>query len=120
VAFADPQSVTINAVAQSLPRTSVKDGASVYTKDDGNTTLTISHAYGKRNRRVARIDVRKTAPDPLFPAQNTPYNMACYVVVDVPKVGYTIAEQKQIVDALTSFLTATSGAATTRLLGGES
>ncbi|DAD51384.1 coat protein [ssRNA phage Gerhypos.4_1] len=120
MAFADPQSVTINAVAQTLPRTSVKDGSSVYTKDDGNTILTISHSYGKRNRRVARIDVRKTAPDPLFPAQNTPYNMACYVVVDVPKVGYTIVEQKQIVDALTSFLTATSGAATTRLLGGES
>jgi hypothetical protein len=46
--------------------------------------------------------------------------MACYVVVDVPKVGYTITEQKQLVDALAAYLTASSGAAITRLLGGES
>jgi len=69
---------------------------------------------------VARLDFRKTAPDPLYPAQNTPFNMSCYVVVDVPKVGFSVTEQKQIVDALTGYLTATSGAATTPLLGGES
>lgn len=120
MAFADPQSVTINAVANSLPRTSVKDGASTYTKDDGNVSLSISHAYGKRNRRVIRLDSRKTAQDPLFPAQNTPYNMAAYLVVDVPKVGYTVVEQKQIVDALVAFVSASSGSAITRLLGGES
>lgn len=120
MAFADPQTVTINAVANSLPRTSVRDSASIYASADGNTALTISHAYGKRNRRVARLDFRKTAPDPLYPAQNTPFNMSCYVVVDVPKVGFSVTEQKQIVDALTGYLTATSGAATTRLLGGES
>lgn len=120
MAFADPQSVTINAVANSLPRVSVRDNASTYRKDDGNVELSVSHAYGKRNRRALRIDFRKTAADPLFPAQNTPYSMACYVVVDVPKVGFTITEQKQIVDALTGYLTASSGAAVTRLLGGES
>lgn len=120
MAFADPQSVTINAVPNTLPRVSVKDNGSVYRKDDGNVEMSISHAYGKRNRRVLRIDSRKTAPDPLFPSQNTPYNMFCYVVVDVPKVGFTIAEQKQIVDALTAYLTASSGSAVTRLLGGES
>lgn len=120
MAFADPQSVTVNAVANSLPRVSVNDSKSVYRKDDGNLELSISHAYSKRNRRVIRIDSRKTAADPLFPTQNTPYNMFAYVVVDVPKVGFTITEQKQIVDALTAYLTASSGAAVTRLLGGES
>jgi len=45
--------------------------------------------------------------------------MSAYLVVDVPITGYTIAEQKQIVDALIAYLSASSGAATTKLLGGE-
>jgi hypothetical protein len=46
--------------------------------------------------------------------------MTAYVVVDVPDIGYTVAEAKQIVDALTGYLTASSGARVTQLLGGES
>jgi hypothetical protein len=45
--------------------------------------------------------------------------MSCYIVVDVPPTGYTVVEQKQIVDALTAYLTASSGARATQLLGGE-
>lgn len=118
--FSDPQSITINAVAQSLPRTSIDKSSSVYTKDDGNVKLSVAHAYGKRVRRTARVDFRKTAADPLFPAQNTPYSMSCYIVADVPTTGFTITEQKQIVDALAAWLTASTGANVTKLLGGES
>jgi len=118
--FSDPQSITINTVAQSLPRTSIDKTAAVYTKDDGNVKLTVGHAYGKRNRRTARVDFRKTAADPLFPAQNTPYSMSCYIVADVPTTGFTIVEQKQIVDALVAWLSASTGANVTKLLGGES
>jgi len=118
--FTDPQSITVNAVASALPRTQTNQSGAVYSKDDGNLKLTISSAYGKRVRRTARVDARKTAADPLFPAQNTPYSMSVYIVADVPPVGYTITEQKQLVDALTGWLTATSGANVTKLLGGES
>lgn len=45
--------------------------------------------------------------------------MSTYLVVDVPTDGYTIVEQKQIVDALVAYLSATSGARVTQLLGGE-
>jgi hypothetical protein len=45
--------------------------------------------------------------------------MSAYLVVDVPSTGYSVAEQKQIVDALTAYLTASSGAKVTQLLGGE-
>jgi hypothetical protein len=45
--------------------------------------------------------------------------MSVYVVVDVPIQGYTVVEQKQIVDALTAYLTASTGARVTQLLGGE-
>jgi hypothetical protein len=118
--FTDPQSITVNAVANVLPRVQTNQSGAVYSKDDGNLKLTISSAYGKRTRRTARVDFRKTAADPLFPAQNTPYSMSVYIVADVPPVGFTIVEQKQIVDSLTAWLTASSGANVTKVLGGES
>lgn len=119
MAFSDPQSVTINAVAVSLPRISSEKFAGTFQKDDGNVKLSVSHVYGKRNRRVIRLDHAKIAPDPLIAAQSIRYTSSVYVVVDVPITGYSIAEQKQIVDALTAYLTASSGANVTKLLGGE-
>ena len=120
MSFTDPQTVTINAVANTLPRVSNGVSASTYSSADGNTKLTVSSSYGKRTRRTARIDFRKTAADPLFPAQNAPYSMSAYIVADVPVVGFSITEQKQIIDALTAWLTASTGANVTKMLGGES
>jgi len=120
VALSDPQSITINAVANTLPRVSVGPNNSVYQKDTGDVKLSVSSTYGKRTRRAARIDFRKTAADPLFPAQNAPYSLSMTLVADVPTTGYTIAEQKQILDALTGWFTASSGANATKFLGGES
>lgn len=119
MAFADPQSVTINAIAKSLPRTSSGPDSGAFTKDDGEVKLSISHAYNKRNRRLIRLDHTKTVTDLLDPTILTPYAMSVHLVVESPKIGYTVAEQKQIVDALVAYLTASSGARVTQLLGGE-
>lgn len=119
MAFADPQSVTINAVAQSLARTSSGVNSGTFTKDDGNVKLTVSHTYAKRTRRVLRLDHSKIAADPLISAQNIKYSMSAYLVVDLPVTGYTVAEAKQVIDGLTAYLTASSGAKVTQLLGGE-
>lgn len=118
--FADPQSVTINAVPISLPRIGSSMQSGAFQAADAQTKLSISHAYGKRARHVLRLDVLKNAADPLNPTTNLPYTMNVYTVVDVPLFGYTAAEQKQVTDGLTAYLTASSGAAWTRLLGGES
>jgi hypothetical protein len=119
MAFADPQSVTINAVANSLPRTGQGATSGTFTKDDGTVKLTVSHQkVGNRNRRMIRLDHRKVAPD-VYTSDNTDYTTGVWLVADVPVVGYTIAEQKQIVDALTAYLTASSGARVTQLLGAE-
>lgn len=119
MAFADPQSVTINAVANSLPRTSSGVNAGVFTKDDGNVKLSVSHQYGNRTRRTIRLDHSKIAADPLISSTNIKYSMSAYMVIDIPITGYTVAEAKQIVDGLTAYLTAASGARVTQLLGGE-
>lgn len=118
--FADPQSVTINAVANSLPRVSSGDYLGVYTKDDGNVSLSVKHAIGKRTRRTIRIDHRKVAADPLVTAQNLNYSMSMYIVVDVPPLGYTPAEVKQVWDGFIANLAASSAANTVKFLGGES
>jgi len=120
MAFSDPQVVTIATVANTLPRTGSGVSSGSFSKDDGNVKLSVSHAYGKRTRRTIRLDHSKIAPDPLIAAQNIKFSMSAYLVVDVPVTGYTVAEQKQIVDALAAYLTASSGSATTKLLGGES
>lgn len=119
LSFADPQSVTINAVANTLPRTSSGVNAGVFTSSDGNIRLSVSHAYGKRNRRTIRIEHSKIAPDPLISSTSVKYSMSTYVVVDTPVTGYTVAEAKLVVDGLLAYLTGTSGARVTQLLGGE-
>lgn len=120
MAYADPQSVTINAVAQSLPRTSSGVDSGVFTKDDGNVKLTVKHSYsGSRVRTLIRLDHRKVAADPLATGYNKEYSMAFYGVIDRPSVGYSNAEAKYTVDALVAWLAASSGANVTKALGGE-
>lgn len=120
MAFADPQSVTINAVSQTLNRTGFGSNSGSFSKDDGTVKLGVSHSYGKRTRRVIRLDHTKIAADPLQASINVRLSASVYIVADLPAVGYTVAEAKQIVDALTSYLTASSGARVTQILGGES
>jgi len=120
MAFTDPQTVTVNAVAQTLPRTSSGKNTGAFQKDDGTYALTISHEYGRNTRRLIKLDYLKVAPDPLFPAQNSPYSASVHLVVTEPPVGFTNAELKLMIDGFLAYLSASSGAAVTRLLGGES
>jgi len=119
MSFADPQSVTVNSIAVSLPRTSAGAGTSTYSSADGLYQMTVSHAYGKRARRTIRLTQSKISADPIVPAQNLRSSMSVYMVVDVPNTGYTVAEEKYVVDALVAYLTASSGAQVTKILGGE-
>jgi len=115
MAFADPQ--TMNSI--SCPRTSNGVNSGEFTASDGLTKVTVSHAYGKRTRRTLRYTTAKIAADPLVSANNIRYSMSAYIVVDTPITGYTVAEAKAIVDALVAYLTASTGAKVTQLLGGE-
>lgn len=119
MAFTDPQTVTINAIANILSRVSTGQGTGAFQKDDGLVKLSIGNAYGKRVRRTLRLDHSKIAPDPLLAAQNLRYSMSTYIVADVPLQGYSIAEQKQVIDGFVAWMNASSGASITKWLGGE-
>lgn len=120
MAFADPQTVTISAVPNTLARVGTGPTSGVFALPDGTLKLSVSHAVNKRARRTIRIDHQKVVPDPLFPATNVPRSASFYLVVDTPVTGYTIVEQKAVIDGFLAYLSASSGAKITQFLGGES
>jgi hypothetical protein len=118
MAYTDPQSVTIGT-AQSLPRTGQGLDSGTFTKDDGTVALRVSHSRGKRVRSTARVDFAKIAADPLITGTNLRLGASVYVVVDRPVNGFTPAEIVQVITGLTTWLTASTNANATKLVGGE-
>jgi len=117
--IADPQTVTISATPYTLARVSSAVDSGKFSTSDGLISENVAHAYGKRNRRTWRITHNKVAADPLFPANMLPYSMSFYIVSDTPVSGYTVAEQKAVIDGFLAQLNASSGALITKFLGGE-
>lgn len=120
MSFADPQTVTISGTTTSLPRTSVDDDRSEYSSNDGLIQLITSHDYGKRIRRMVRLDTAKLTSDPFRPAENVKVGMSVYTVFDLPPAGYTAAEALAVWAGLNTQLSATSNLLVTKILGGES
>lgn len=118
MSFADP-TVTVSGTATLLPRTSSGVNSGAFTAPDGTLALSVSHSYGKRIRQTMRLTHSKVSPDPLYTNTNLRSNMSFYVVCDRPVNGYTVAEAKAVADGLLAYLTATSGARVSQLLGGE-
>lgn len=89
MALADPQTVTINSVAKTLNRIRSENTKSVYQTDDENFRLTISHQETKngRTRRMARLDCRVVAANPLT-SVNEYKELGIYVVIDEPEYGF--------------------------------
>lgn len=90
--FADPQSVTINAVAKSCPRVGSETYSGTFEDVADGLVLRVSHALNRRNRSTVRLDVSKTSADPLVPSTNRPYSMSCYLVLDAPPQGFSSTE----------------------------
>ncbi len=120
MSFSDPQSVTVNAVAQSMARTGAGASSGSFAHADGTFFLDISHQKGAtRNRRMIKLSQKKITTDPYASDRNINVGMSTYLVVDSPTVGFSVAELKYVVDALVDYLDAASGAKVTQLLGGE-
>lgn len=117
--FSDPQSVTVNAVAQSLPRTGATLNQGRFAKSDGSYVLSASHSTGRRTQHRIRLDGSKIVTDPLTSDRNIPVSASVYLVVDRPITGYTNDEVVQLVAALTSWLSAGTNANAIKLVGSE-
>lgn len=116
--FSEPQSLTVATVAKSLPRVSFGDFDGVFQTSDASLKLRISHVLRNRNRRTVRLDITKTAADPLLDGVSRPYSMSVYTTVDHPTVGFSNQEVIDNLKALTDWLAVAGNA--TKLAGGES
>lgn len=115
--LADPQSVTINGSAVSLPRTQMNPTQNVYTSSDGVTVMTVKqNVTATRFRREVRLAQSKVAADPLS-GLNKQLGVSVYLVIDEPKSGFSDAENGYLIDALKAWLTSANYA---KVLGGES
>jgi len=117
--YTDPQSITVNAVAQSMPRVETGSRKSVYQKNDQTFTLTISHQTGKdqRIRSVARFDQRAIVTNPLDSTKQDYDTLTFYVVLDRPSYGFSMTQCEQLV---TGFKTWLDNTCVDKLFGQES
>lgn len=114
--LADPQSVTINAVAKSLPLTNATDRSRRYRTSDGEFALDVKQdVSAKRFRREYRVTQTKVAADPLS-AVNTEISASVYIVVDEPRWGFSDTELGYIIAGIKTAFDATAYG---KVLGGE-
>lgn len=114
--LADPQSVTINAVATSLPKTVNGPTQNVFTSSDGNTSMTTKqNTTSARFRREVRLSQKKVAADPIS-GVNKELGLSVYLVIDEPRSGFSDTEIGYLIEALKGWLTSANY---NKVLGGE-
>lgn len=116
--FSEPQTVTVNAVAKTLPRISFGDRRGTFSSFADGLKLLVSHNSGKREASTVRFDIEKTAADPLLDGVSKPYSMSAYLTINTPKVGFSSTEISQNVQALIDWLDTPANLA--KVINGES
>lgn len=106
MSFSDPQSVTINAVANSLPRVTNPTAMQGYfSLADGTVALGIKIQKTSRDRYEVRLDYAKVAADPIT-AVNQKWTGSVSLVINNPPNGvFTDTEIKNYVLGLTGWAT---------------
>lgn len=117
MALADPQSVTVNAIAKSLPRVGMTDSSGRFVTADGKYTLDIQHTFDKKYRHKVELKFVDTVANPLVPSSNMVAETRTYLVIEAPKNGIDSTTVGYVSTALTTFANA---AFLTKLIGGES
>jgi len=117
--LADPQSVTVGGTAISLPRVGGDLTHSDYQSADGTSLLRIQQTTNSTTRRTAIIlRTNKIAADPVT-ALNSRKTATWSVNLNAPIDGFTITELRDQLIGLATALTASTGAMTSKVLGGE-
>lgn len=115
--FADPQSVTVNAVAESLVKIDSSGRTGTYRTADGEFKLVIKHDEKNRSRRTVELSQEIIASDPFLTDVNRTYVQRAYIVLDCPKTGFTTAQQDNLAQALVDYL---SDSVIDKIIAGES
>jgi hypothetical protein len=117
--LADPISNKVAGVATNHPRIAVGSENNVYSIADGTSVIRIGGSASRTRKRKFYSNTKtKIAADPLT-AVNQQVNANVTITISEPLWGFTVAEIKALVLDSLDFLSATSGANTDKILGGE-
>lgn len=119
MALSDPQSVTVNAVARSLPRILTGTPIGTFVTADGVTTLTVDPS-GTKARKISKAAIRENvnvtdAVTGLVSVQNHSFT----IIANRPKTGISDTVAEQLASGLIAWATAGSNANLKKLLAGE-
>lgn len=122
MALADPQSITFNGTAKTLPSIGSGPNSGSYRSPDGEFSIDVAHYYNKSNRAIhtTKLSRKVLTTNPLVPSQNMNILSHSTVTVNVPNNIVTVPEVTAILLAQAAWLTANSDEVATKICGGES
>lgn len=103
MSLANPQIVTIDAVAWYLNEISSNGQSKTYRDSTGKYEMIIGHNEGKRNRRTCRLNEYAVTADPFVPANNLEVSQSIYFVIDTPVAGFAAADTSLFAMGLRNF-----------------
>lgn len=109
--LADPEVITVNAVAKTMPRTVQSGSSSLYELADRSFSLSIKHTSFKQDKKsriksLVSFVQRAVVPDPLT-AINDYETVGVSVQIDRPEAGFTSVQIQQMVTGFQAWLTST-------------
>lgn len=110
--FSDPQSITVNAVAKSMPRIQQDGQSSLYQMSDQTFSLALRHTAIKKSgknriKSLASFTQRAVVPDPLT-SVNDFETVTISLQIDRPEAGFTATQIDQMVAGFKTWLDTTN------------
>jgi hypothetical protein len=119
MAFTDPQTVTVNAVARPLPRFLTGSTVGTFTSADGITKLTID-PNGTKSRRSNKASLRENVSIVDAGTGLTRTESHSFTIIsNRPLAGVSDAVAEQLATGAITWLTANSNANLKKILAGE-
>jgi len=120
MAYTDPQAITVDGTAHSLPRVLTGTTVGKFVSADAVRELTIDpRGSAKRRRNVGRFYTKRNVLDPLGSGLSTQVQSMVSITIDRPSSGVTDAEVEKDLLGLIAWLTANTNANLKKLVAGE-
>lgn len=120
MAFADPQTVTIDGTASTLPRVFEKENVGSFIGPNQDVEMVIRPTLTKAMRRhqVVQLKVAKNATDPISGIGKR-VESTMSIVLDAPVAGFSDAELVAAASGLITWATAGTNANLKKFVAGE-
>jgi len=120
MAYTDPQAITVDGTAYTLPRVITGTTVGRFVSADAVRELTIDpRGTAKRRRNVSRFFTKRNVADPLVTGVSTQVQSMVSITIDRPLTGVTDAEIEKDILGHIAWLTANTNANLKKLIAGE-